>query len=136
MLSHVFCCKFDQDVFKNSCSGKSLNNIKNRGWQQSINCCVNSYCLMLIKLFGWSFTKPLNKLKYRTNIFWKIFYSAIYLKLVSAIFYQIFIFHQVIALQKLWKMLFISSKKLFSFPRYWTFCISVFPSFSLCQPLL
>ena len=37
------------------------------------------------------------------------------LKLVSAIFYQIFIFNQMIALQKLWKMFFISSKKLYSF---------------------
>ena len=51
------------------------------------------------------------------------------LKLMSAIFYQIFIFHQMIALQKLWKMLFISSKKLFSFLRYLNFCISFFPSF-------
>ena len=31
------------------------------------------------------------------------------------IFQQIFIFHQMIALQKLWKMFFISSKNLFSF---------------------
>ena len=37
-----------------------------------------------------------------------------YLKLVSAIFYHIFIFHQMIALQKL-KNVFISSKKLFLF---------------------
>ena len=57
------------------------------------------------------------------------------LKLVSAIFDQIFIFNQMIALQKLWKMFFISSKKLFSFLRYSCFCISVFPSFSPCQPL-
>ena len=52
------------------------------------------------------------------------------LKLVSAFFYQIFIFHQMIALQKLWKMFFISSKKLFSFSRYSSFCIfflSFFP---------
>ena len=35
------------------------------------------------------------------------------LKLVAAMFYQIFISHQMIALQKLWKMLFISSEKLF-----------------------
>ena len=35
------------------------------------------------------------------------------LKLASAIFYQIFIFHQMEALQKLWKMFFISSKRLF-----------------------
>ena len=58
------------------------------------------------------------------------------LKLVPAIFYQIFICHQMIAFQKLSKMLFISSKNLFSFWRYSNFCISVFPSFSPCQPLL
>ena len=33
------------------------------------------------------------------------------LKFVSAIFYQIFIFHQMIAIQKLWKIIFVSSKK-------------------------
>ena len=32
------------------------------------------------------------------------------------------------ALQKLWKMFFISSKKLFSFSKYSSFCISVLPS--------
>ena len=53
--------------------------------------------------------------------------------LVSTIFYQIFIFHQMIALQKLWKMFFISSKKLFSFLRYLNFCVFVFPSFFPCQ---
>ena len=47
-----------------------------------------------------------------------------------------FIFHQMIALQKLWKMFFISSKKLFSFLRYLNFFISIFPSFSPCQPFL
>ena len=51
------------------------------------------------------------------------------LELVSAIFYQIFIFHQMIAFQKLWQMFFISSKKLFSFLRYLSFCIFVFPPF-------
>ena len=58
------------------------------------------------------------------------------LKLVSAIFYQIFILYQMITLQKLWKTFFISSKKLFSFSRYSDFSISVFPSFSPGQPLL
>ena len=57
------------------------------------------------------------------------------LKLVSAVFYQIFIFHQMIALQKLWKMFFISSKKLFSLLRYLNFCIFVFPSFPLAIAL-
>ena len=58
------------------------------------------------------------------------------LKLVPAIFIKFLFFHQIIALQKLWKMLFISSKKLFSFSRYSIFCISVLPSFSTCQPML
>ena len=60
----------------------------------------------------------------------------IYLKLVSAIFYQTFIFHQMITLQKQWKMFFISSLKLFSLSRYLFFSISVFPYFSPCQTLL
>ena len=50
------------------------------------------------------------------------------LKLASAIFCQIFIFRQIIALQKLWKMFFISSKKVFSFLIYWIFC-NFFPPF-------
>ena len=58
------------------------------------------------------------------------------LKLVSAIFYQFSFLHQMIALWKLWKMLFISSEKLFSFSRYSNFHISLLPSFSSCQPLL
>ena len=45
-------------------------------------------------------------------------------------------FHQMIALQMLLKIFFTSSKKLFSFSRYSHFCISVFPSFSPCPPLL
>ena len=49
------------------------------------------------------------------------------LKLASAIFYQ------MKALQKLWKMFFISSEKLFSFSRYSNFGR---PSFFPCQPLL
>ena len=57
-------------------------------------------------------------------------FSKMMLQLVSAIFYQIFVFHQIIALQKLWKMFFISSNKLFSFLRYSNFCICIFLSFS------
>ena len=57
------------------------------------------------------------------------------LKLVSTIFIKFLFFYQMIALQKLWKMLFISSKKLFSFSRYSIFCISVLTS-STCWSLL
>ena len=45
-------------------------------------------------------------------------------------------FYQIRALQKLWEMIFIPSKKFISFLRYLNFCISVLPSFSLCRPLL
>ena len=44
--------------------------------------------------------------------------------------------HQITALQKLLKMLFISPKKLFSFSRYPNLCITVLPSFSDCWLLL
>ena len=59
-----------------------------------------------------------------------------FLRFVSAIFYQIFIFRQMIALQKLWKVFFISYKKLFSFLRYSDFYIFAPPSLFSCQPLL
>ena len=58
------------------------------------------------------------------------------LKFVCTIFIKFLFFQQMIALQKLWKMLFISSEKLFSFSRYSIFCISVLPSFSTCRSLL
>ena len=51
------------------------------------------------------------------------------LKLVSSIFIKFLFFDQMIALKKLWKMLFISSKKVFSFSRYSNFlyfCPSLF----------
>ena len=78
-----------------------------------------------------SFASELCQLLWLTFIEWRCT-----LKLVSAIFYHIFISHQMIALQKLWKMLFISCEKLFSFSRYSNFFISTFPSFSPWQPLL
>ena len=59
------------------------------------------------------------------------FCMAWYLKLVSDIFTRFLFFHWMIALQELWKMLFISSKKLFSFSRYSNVCISVLPFFFL-----
>ena len=71
------------------------------------------------------------------NVHQKLYpYQNPFLKLVSAIFSKFLFFHQMIALQKPWKMLFISSKKLFLFSRYSIFCISVLPSFSTCRPLL
>ena len=56
-------------------------------------------------------------------------WKTLSLKLVSAIFIKFLFFHQMIALQKLWKILFISSKKLFSFSRYSNVCIFVLPFF-------
>ena len=76
---------------------------------------------------------------WNTKQFCNSFFSPKYvppLKLVSAIFIKFLFFHQMIVLQKLSKMLFILSKKVFSFSRYSIFCISIFPSFSPCGPLL
>ena len=56
-------------------------------------------------------------------------FILVYLKLVSAIFIKFLFFRQMIVLQKLRKMLLISSKKLFSFSRYSNFCISVLSFF-------
>ena len=67
-----------------------------------------------------------------STIFLEMKRKTFILKLVSAIFYQIFIFNQIIDLQKLWKMFFISSKKLFSLSRY---SIFVFPSSPLFLPV-
>ena len=56
------------------------------------------------------------------------------LKLVSAIFWEIF-FHQMITVQKLENIIFVSSKKLFSFLRYSNFVFPFSPLFlpvSLC----
>ena len=50
-------------------------------------------------------------------------------KLVSALFFINFSFSPNIALQKLWKMFFFFSKKLFSFSRFSNFCIFIFPLF-------
>ena len=49
-------------------------------------------------------------------------YAVPYLSLCLLVFIKFLFLHQMIALQKLWKMFFISSKKLFSFSRYSSFC--------------
>ena len=60
------------------------------------------------------------------------FTSFLVLKLLSANFYKIFIIHQMIALQKLRKMFFILSKKLFC---PWDIQIFVFRSSPLFLPV-
>ena len=72
--------------------------------------------------------KVVLELPNRKDLFFSNFIIQLQLKLLPTIFHQIFIFHQMAALQKLWKML-------FSFLRYLNFCIYVFPFFP-CQPLL
>ena len=74
-------------------------------------------------------------------LLWNIFYSRMkffpvfqwlddqFLKLVSAIFIKFLFFHQMIAFQKLWKMLFISSKKLFHSRDIQFFVFLSFPHF-------
>ena len=66
----------------------------------------------------------------------KVTFLLFFFKACVCYFLSIFIDHQTIALQKVWTMFFISSKEIFSFSRYSSICIFVFPSFSSCQPLL
>ena len=81
--------------------------------------------LLIISTF-WKSLDP--KILYSTK-----FTADLTLTLVSAVFYQIFIYHQMIALQEIWKMFLNSSKDVFSFS---SFCVFVFPSFSPSHPLL
>ena len=73
MLSYVFYCKFDQNVFKNSCPGKSLSDIKNKDWPQSINWYVNSYGFMLIMLFVKKFYLAFKQIKVQSKYIVKDF---------------------------------------------------------------
>ena len=57
---------------------------------------------------------------------------SFYLKLVSAVFYQIFIFHQMIALQKLWKCFLFHLKSSF---RSRDIQVFIFPSSPLFLPV-
>ena len=66
------------------------------------------------------------------NNFFSTKRKLIYLKLVSAIFHHFFIFNQIIALQKIWKMYFISSESSF---RSQDIQIFVFPSSPLFLPV-
>ena len=65
----------------------------------------------------------MDQVKFVKDSLQRIWSNLVRLNLLTAIFYQIFISHQMRALQKLWKMLFISFKKLFSFSRYSNFCL-------------
>ena len=108
---------------------ETLRNIMSLVIKALLSCIGSKQCLWL----SWIYFQ----FKYLENVpKKKLCHQESDIKLVFAIFSQIFISHQKIALQKLWKMLFIWCKKLFSFLRYSIFCISVFPSFSPCQPLL
>ena len=64
-------------------------------------------------------------------LFWLLYEisTSPFIKACVCYFYQYF-FQQMIVLQKLWKMLFISSKKLFSFSRFLYFHLPLFLSLS------
>ena len=56
-------------------------------------------------------------------------FEEVQIKAFKACVRYFLFFQQMAVLQKLRKMLFISSKKLFSFLRYSNFCIFILPSF-------
>ena len=81
---------------------------------------VEANLLNLQRFLNYKQQKTAEKQRYK---YLKITYS-----LCPLFFIKFLFFLQMIALQKLRKMFFISSKKLFSFSRYSNFC-NFFPSF-------
>ena len=65
-------------------------------------------------------------LKYPLSSKNKIAKSLSFFKLLLTV---ISIFHQLITLQKIWEMLFLSSKNLFVFSGYFCICFATFPHF-------
>ena len=68
------------------------------------------------------------RLNFSTRVFcliskWKVWLTSGEWEFLCPLFFINFLFfHQVLTLQKLWKMFFISCEKLFSFSRYSNFC--------------
>ena len=91
--------------------------------------------LILYIVFNFAFRSSFKqnaRYKYLFIISWnnyklKLIHVALS-SLCPLFFIKFLFFHQMIGLQKLWKMFFISSKKLFPFSRYSNFC-NFFPSF-------
>ena len=79
------------------------------------------YCGCTTFHFPKRFSEPPRKSKF-SDLPQQIFSDfQNFLKLVSAIFIRFLFFHQMIALLKLWKMFFISSKRFLLFLRYLNF---------------
>ena len=97
---------------------------------------LNTKDKLFIKKIKENWSKNRKKTWKKLSISFTLTLRFLHFKACVRYFHQILIFQQTIALQKLWKMLFISSKKLFLFSKYSIFCISVLPSFSTCRPLL
>ena len=95
-----------------------------------------SWCTISFAKFGPIWVKYLLKLSAIDSVSVMLYFSYCLFKACVRYFCQIFIFHQTLALHKLWKMFFISSKKLFSFLRYSNFCIFVCRFFFPCQPFI
>ena len=74
----------------------------------------------MFNLFNWTSTGELKiKVENLDNENYKIYTAESDFNFWSSC---LLFFYQMIGLQKLWKMCFISSKKLFSFSRYSDFC--------------
>ena len=109
-----------------------INHNKNIAINKKCEKHINPFYIFSINRFNWhSLWYVYNFITCHYWIINKIFHASIIFhifKLVSAFFIKILILHQMIALQKLWKMFFISSKKLFSFARYSHFYVFPFLS--------
>ena len=109
---NIFCCSFKQLDFFSFC-------VETLKWQnQSPWGVLQKRCFPLNFIY---FSEHTFSWAHMNCCFW--IYKLQLKTCVRPLFFIKFLFfHQMIGLQKLWKMFFISSKKLFLFLRYSNFC--------------
>ena len=108
--------------------GGSFSNWDNVRVQKSFYCLWFITC-SVAPVFMFDETILAIQWKQRVNLFYVLDKRDLYSGVGVRFFITFLFFHQMIALQKLWKVFFVSSKKLFSFSSYSDFCIfsSSFP---------
>ena len=107
-----------------------IPNIESTVYQTAINRTI--FWKGVVRSFKCFYVNCFNRLRFLAEVSTKLqknYFIGQFKACVRYFLSILYFFYQVIALQKLWKIFFISSKKLFLFLRYSIFCIFVFPSF-------
>ena len=121
----------------NNDSHETLLNIQVLSCNWFILASVTDSCFLCTELIRYRSSPTKNLLNDSNDSGWACYDKSVVLNnVIKACARYFLFFYQMRSLIKLWKMLFISSKRLFPFSRYSNFCISIFLSFSPCRPLL